>query len=229
MISKIKEKEKAIKLRKNGLSYSEILAKIPVAKSTLSLWLRSVGLSKRQKQRLTKKKLTAMKHGWETCHNKKVIITKEIIDKAKREIGKISKRELWLICIALYWGEGHKEKEKSTQTELSNSDPLLIKIFLKWLLEICKISKDDIYFRIFLHDNSKNRLEIVKKYWSDVTGFSIENFQKVSWKKNKIKTKRTNIGENYFGLLRVTIKKSTNFNRKIQGWIKGVCEYCGVV
>jgi len=49
MIFKFKEKEKAIKLRKRGFSYSEILREIPVAKSTLSLWLRSVGLAKKQR------------------------------------------------------------------------------------------------------------------------------------------------------------------------------------
>ena len=53
-------KERAIKLRREGLSYSEILQKIPVAKSTLSLWLRSIGLSKKQVQRLTEKKLLAI-------------------------------------------------------------------------------------------------------------------------------------------------------------------------
>jgi len=47
--------KKAIELRKKGLSYSEILKCVPVAKSTLSLWLRSVGLSKKQRQRLTDK------------------------------------------------------------------------------------------------------------------------------------------------------------------------------
>jgi len=60
---KLKEKEKAIKLRKKGHSYSQILEKIPVAKSTLSLWLRSVKLAKRQKQQLTQKKLAAAFRG----------------------------------------------------------------------------------------------------------------------------------------------------------------------
>lgn len=53
-------KEKAINLRKRGFSYSEILEQIPVAKSTLSSWLHSIGLSKKQKQRLTEKKLASM-------------------------------------------------------------------------------------------------------------------------------------------------------------------------
>ena len=60
MLAKLKEKQKAIKFRRKGLSYSEILKKIPVAKSTLSLWLRTVRLAKRQKQRLTEKRLAAI-------------------------------------------------------------------------------------------------------------------------------------------------------------------------
>lgn len=229
MFAKIKEKEKAIKLRKEGLSYREILKEIPVAKSTLSLWLRSVGLSERQKQRLTDKKMASIKRGWAAWHNIKLATKNKIIEDAKKQIDKISKKELRLIGIALYWCEGHKEKKKCVQAELSNSDPLLIKIFLKWLFEICEIPKSELYFRIFLHESSRHRLDIVRKFWSDATGFSLCNFQKVSWKKNKVRTKRTNIGENYFGLLRVTVKKSGNLNRKIQGWIKGICESCRVV
>ena len=52
---KLKLKEKAVKFRKQGLSYSEILKQIPVAKSTLSLWLKSVNLSNKQSQRLAEK------------------------------------------------------------------------------------------------------------------------------------------------------------------------------
>ena len=55
MIEKREEKEKAIKLRKQGKTYSEILSVVPVAKSTLAIWLQSVSLGKKQKQRITKK------------------------------------------------------------------------------------------------------------------------------------------------------------------------------
>ena len=62
MQPKIKEKNKAIELRQKGLSYKEILEQIPVAKSSLSLWLKSVKLSTNQKQRLTdKKRLSALR------------------------------------------------------------------------------------------------------------------------------------------------------------------------
>ena len=53
-MAKVSEKKKAIELRKQGLSYSEIRKIVTVAKSTLSLWLRSVGLAKRHIRRIKK-------------------------------------------------------------------------------------------------------------------------------------------------------------------------------
>jgi len=170
---KIQEKAKAIKLRKQGFSYSEILKQIPAAKSTLSLWLRSVGLAKKQKQRLTEKRLAAALRGAKAKKDYRLAVTKEIKDKARSEIGKLSERELWLIGTALYWAEGAKQKEHnvSQKVKFSNSDPEAIQIFLKWLLDICKISKENIHFRICLHENNKERLNDVRKYWSKVTQF----------------------------------------------------------
>lgn len=229
MIKKIKEKEKAIKLRKEGLSYREILDIIPVAKSTLSLWLRSVGLSKEQRQRLTEKKLASIRRGAEAKRNQRIAITERIKKDAIKEIDRfrLSKRDLWLIGISLYWAEGSKEKNRGTLAILGNSDPFLIKIYIKWLLEICNISLKDIHFRIYLHETAKDRLQEIISYWSEKTGFPPESFNKVSWKKNKIRIKRKNIGNNYYGLLSVIVKRSTNLNRKISGWIEGIKNIAG--
>lgn len=230
-MSKVQEKEISIKLRKQGFSYAEILKEIPVAKSTLSLWLRDVGLSKRQKQKLTEKKLAAALRGAKTKKNYRLKITEEIKNKAKNEIGELSRRELWLIGSALYWAEGSKQKEHNVSqvVKFSNSDPLMIKIFLKWLQDICNISKLEISFRIALHENTKDKLNKVQRYWADVTKFPINNFQKIDWKKNKVNTKRKNIGNKYYGLLNIYIKNSTNLNRKIEGWVEGICKYSGIV
>ncbi len=230
MISKFKEKEKAIKLRRQGKSYSEILKKIPVAKSTLSLWLREVGLSKKQKQRLTEKKRAAAIRGAMAKKQQRLIITQKIKNKARSEIKNISKRELWLIGIALYWAEGYKEKNgRSSLVVLGNSDANMIKIFLKWLQDICKVGRKDIGFRILLHENAVDKLLEVQKYWADATGFSKKEFQKVTWKKHKVRTNRENVGKDYYGLLAVTVKRSINFNRKIDGWIEGICKNCRIV
>jgi len=138
MKSKTEEKNKAIKLREQGLSYKEILEKIPVAKSSLSLWLKSVNLTTSQKQRLTDKKLASARRGAQKMKSIRIALTKKIKSKSRKEIGRLTKRELWLIGIALYWAEGSKEKNyrSGSRTEFSNSDPYMIRIFLKWLLKI---------------------------------------------------------------------------------------------
>jgi len=229
MQAKIEQKNKAIELRKQGFSYSEILEKIPVAKSSLSLWLKSVKLANSQKQRLTDKKLASALRGAQKRKDNRIKITEEIKDKAQKEIGNLTKKELWLIGIALYWAEGAKEKNHSVGIKFSNSDPLMIKLFIKWLSEICKISKEDIYFEIYLHECERNRENEIIKYWINITGFPVEYFKKIRWKKNKIKTKRQNIGAKYFGLVNINVKKGTSLNRKIQGWVNGICKYCEIV
>ena len=42
-------KTKAIALRKKGYSYKEIMAEVPVAKSSISLWLKDTPLTKSEK------------------------------------------------------------------------------------------------------------------------------------------------------------------------------------
>jgi len=75
---------------------------------------------KKQKQRLTEKKLVAIKKGGEARHRERIKRTKEIKTTAKKEIKEISDRELWLIGIALYWAEGTKEKNKGTILKFGN-------------------------------------------------------------------------------------------------------------
>ncbi|MBI4708782.1 MAG: hypothetical protein HY764_01100 [Candidatus Portnoybacteria bacterium] len=222
-------KNLAIRYRKRGLSYSEILKLLPVAKSTLSVWLKDVSLAKKQKQRLTEKRRQAQFKAQQTCREKRIKITEEIKAAAKREIRAISKRDLWLIGVALYWAEGSKEHQRGTRVQFGNSDPRMIKIFLGWLQKCCQVLPSDITFSIYLHETAVKREREIQKYWSKITDFPISRFKQIVWKKNKINTKRKNVGENYCGLLRITIAKSTNLNRKIAGWIEGIYKNCGVV
>jgi hypothetical protein len=226
-MSKIKEKERAIILRRKGFTYSEILKEIPVAKSSLSLWLRGVGLAKKQEQRLTKKREEAQRKGAQARRNYRLVITRDIKDRARKEVGKISSRELWLIGTALYWAEGHKERRFGTLLRFGNSDVNMVKVYLKWL-KVCGVSKKNTHFRIYLHENAKNKVKKVQRYWARNTGFSVRYFQKITWKKNKVRTNRKNIGDNYYGLVDVIVKKSVNLNRRTQGWVEGIY-YCGVV
>lgn len=228
-MSKLEEKQKAIKLRRKGYSYSEILKQVSVAKSTLSLWLRSVGLSVKQKQRLTKKKLESALRGARKRREQKITLIQKIHREAEKDIKKITKRELWLMGIMLYWAEGSKEKRFATNMQFSNSDPVMIKLFLRWLLNICKIDYDRIGFSIYIHENHKHRLKKIINYWIKQTGFSKKYLTGIYFKKENPKTKRTNIGEDYYGVARIRVRRSSDLNRKIIGWIHGIINYYRVV
>ena len=221
------QKAKAISFRRSGLSYSEILREIPVAKSTLSLWLREVNLSKRQQQRLTAKKRAAILRGGAARHNQRVVQTKQIFALAKQELGKISSRDLNMLGIALYWAEGSKQKEHNPGSGVvfANSDPKMIKVFLRWIKEIGQIELDQIRFEIYIHENSVNNLPAVKKFWSQVTNAPLVKFESVYFKHNK-PTNRRNVGALYYGLLRVKVKSSATLCRQIMGSVQAIVEQC---
>jgi hypothetical protein len=223
MIIKIEEKEKAIEFRKKGFSYSEILKEIPVAKSTLSLWLKSVGLAKDQKQRITEKRIAGSLRGAKARRDQRIRITKEIKDKARKEIDDIDKKDLWLIGIALYWAEGAKEKEWGTRAgiKFSNSDPKMILLFLKWLKNTFSTDNSKLVYELYIHETAN--IKNAQKYWSDLLSISEEKIR-TYFKKSKIKTIRKNTGDNYYGLIVIKVNKSFNLNRAIAGWIEGICE-----
>lgn len=233
MISKFIEKEKVIKLRKEGKTYSEILKIIPVAKSSVSLWLRDVGLSKVQKQRITVKKLAAALRGGKARKEQRIAFTRKIWSVAEKEVGKITDREFWLIGIILYWGEGSKEKDyhPGSGIEFTNSDPHMLKLFIKWLFEFFNLKLADIDVEIYIHQIYLDRIIKIRQYWSKVLKFPLEKFQKVYFKRHTIKTVRKNVGNMYNGNLRIRVRASSTLLRRITGWTRGIYKSrnCGIV
>ncbi len=221
---KTKEKLLAVKLRKQGKTYNEILDVVDVSKSTLSLWLRDVGLAKRQHQRVTAKKYAAQLKGAQTRKDTRIAETKEIFDICQKEIGSVSDRDLFMVGVALYWAEGVKEKEyrPSVRVDFANSDPLMVEIFMKWIRTFADIPDSDIKIIIHLHINHKHRIKELENYWLQVTGLQYSNLGSTLYKKHNPKTKRKKTGETYKGLVAIRIKRSTILNRRIQGWVHGI-------
>ncbi len=229
MFAKTKQKEEAINLRREGLTYSAILARVSVAKSTLSLWLRDVGLSERQSQKITKARLEAGRKGGVARRVQRIEKTKRILEDAILEIGSISKRDLWLIGIALYWAEGAKEKKYRTgeQVMFANSDPRMVNLFLKWLKQM-KIAEIDFVFEIYIHEMYRNKAKSIVKSWSVLLNRPSDAIFRVYFKKDS-KRRETYRQDEYIGLVRVGVRKSVDLNRRIEGWVRGICKYSGIV
>lgn len=225
---KILDKEIAINMRLKGKSYSEIANKIDVSKSTLSLWLRNISLSEKYKQRLIKRRLIYARKGATKRKLDRIKKTTAIINKSKKNIERLTLKDLWLIGIALYWAEGAKQKDHNISQRVcfSSSDPKMIKIFLVWLDRICNIPLSELNLEIYIHKTASSGKS--RKFWADFLNVP-ESTIRTYYKIHKVTTNRKNITNAYNGLMRVVVKRSTDLNRKINGWIQGIDEQWGVV
>lgn len=209
------EKESVISLRKQGLSYSEIRAKTPLAKSTVSDWCKDIKLTKRQILRLNRLKVNGSYvgclKGSKVNQEKRAEEIHRIKETAKSEVLLLSKEKFWLAGLMLYWAEGHK----SGKVGISNSDPNIIEFMMEWLRRYCNI--DNSRFKPHLNLHSGQNEDEIKEFWSKIIKLPEEQFGK-SYIKKEGTGHRKNIL--YRGTLRVDIC-NLNLLHKILGWIEG--------
>lgn len=75
--------------------------------------------------------------------------------------------------IMLYWGEGTKS---GNSVVFSNSDPDMLKLFLKFLRVICGVEEKRL--RVLLHLYSDQIETDLKTFWSKITGIPLQQFSK---------------------------------------------------
>jgi len=79
-------KNKAIILRKKGLSYGEIKKFVKVSKSTLSFWLKDVKLSEKDKKRLYTKQIKILSQGPQCQKERRQRQINKIFEESAKEI-----------------------------------------------------------------------------------------------------------------------------------------------
>lgn len=177
------DKQKAIELRKKGYSYSQIKEKLGIGKGTLSEWLSNMPLSEDRIQELRDFNSKRIEKYRNTMQKKRDSRLSDVYSKVSKDIGKFSKREIFLLGLFLYWGEGTKRNYCSVS--LTNTNPAMIKFFLKWL-ELFNIDKSKLRVKVHLYSdmNKKETLD----FWSKLTKIPISQFQKPYVKKTKMKS-----------------------------------------
>lgn len=214
---KIKEKDIAQKLRQKGHSYREILSKVKVSKSTLSLWCRDIGLSRKQLERLLSKKieggLIGSAIGAKRQQARRIARTEELIKQGVKEIGRLDTRDCFIAGIMLYAAEGTKA---DGEVSFANADPAMIKFMAKWFRDFCKVADEDLRGKLYIHENLNERS--ARGYWSTLTGISLAQFHK-----SYIVENRNGFRKNRYrnGIFTIRIS-NRDLSRKIKGWIKGI-------
>lgn len=180
-------KQKAIELRKSGYSYSYISKQLSVAKSTLSVWLKGErfvpnDFSKQLVARGQKKSI----------EYKRVDKANSLIAAlrfAEENVGKLSKREIFILGMGIYIGEGSKS---GNFVRISNSDPRIIRFSILWFKECFSLKDLNFKIRIHIYPDTDEAESI--KFWMREVGLSKEHFHPayVDRRLNK-KAKKSNV------------------------------------
>ena len=173
-MARFKDHEKAIILRKQEMSYSQIKEILKVDKSTLSTWLRNYPLSEKRIRQLRDWSEQRIERCRETKRKKKEKRLKDFYQEQKKLIFPFSKRELYLGGLFLYWGEG--AKTHSARLSISNTDPSVIKFFIVWLERSLKVPKEKLKVHLHLYIDMNIKKEI--KFWSTTLDIPFDQFTK---------------------------------------------------
>lgn len=152
---KVKERKQVLKLRKQGLSYNEILVKVRVSKGTLSRWLRNHPLTKEQIERLKAKGKKHRENFGDIMRAKWAEKYKKIMDTYFPPF----ENSFFMLGLGLYLGEGFKYIRSAIG--MSNSDSKILKIFLNWMQEF--FEQNNYKVRACIHDNCNEKE--TKEFW----------------------------------------------------------------
>jgi hypothetical protein len=220
MQAKESEKQKAIELRKQGLTYREILEQLPVAKSSLSLWFSDMPLSKEEKNVLKKRRDSNISKGriMAAASNRKHKIAREQIYlvEARKEFVTYINEPLFHTGVSLYWAEGAKRNDSFL---FMNSDSAMIDTMLQWIEKYTEYSRHDLGFRLYLHQPFMHQQW--EKWWAKELQVDLSQFKKTIIKPTNLGIKKR---PNYKGCLRVEVPRSTKLLIKMKFWINTVVE-----
>ena len=209
-------KQMAIELRKAGNSYNHIASILGVSKSTLSDWLSQIPYSPNEEtiRRIGKARATAS----EVKTRMKQQSIQEAGYLAHIEIGDLSKRDLFMIGLGLYLGEG---KKSAAETRVVNSNHGIMAFFVHWFEKSLGIPKQNLRVRLHLYPDSPETECI--QFWSQRLAIPETQFYS-SIIDRRMNKKSSNSGTVSYGTAHLTIKSlgerrfGVFLARKIAAW-----------
>ncbi len=212
----------ARKLRRKGVSVRKIAQFLSVPKSTTSLWVRDIILTVEQFETLQQVKLKGSElgrlKGAFKQKQERLKLMEGFANQGIKLLSNLTEREFLIAGIALYWGEGGK---KNRRIEFCNSDPRMIKFFIRWLQNCFSVKIEVLRGYIGINGIHLKRENVVKQYWSKLTGIPLSQFRKTYFKKAANKKVYENFNEHY-GTLNVRVAKSAALYYKVMGLIEAL-------
>lgn len=216
------KKTAAIKLRESGYSYAMIRKELDVPLGTLSSWFKNKPFKPNE---IVLKRIRSGQYSYgERRKQERLAETAKLLQVGRQEVGELSERDIWMIGLGLWVGEGSKTTE---QIRLANSDPKVIALWVRWLQEICGLHEENIFLTLHTYEDVDE--ERCKKYWREITGLPSVHFGKtqVDFRKNKSLAKK---GSLPYGTVHISVRsmgdsqKGVKLYRRFKGWISAILD-----
>jgi transcriptional regulator with XRE-family HTH domain len=204
------ERKRARELRTLGWTYRAIAAELGVAKASVSSWLQDPEARRSSEPWAVRRRRVAIERQTEKFE-------------AARSVGLLTDRELLLVGATAYWAEGSKAKPWSPYQSLTfvNSDPDMIRLFLRWL-HLLGVDPRHIRLTVQIHDSAN--VGEAERFWAGVVAVPDAVFRKPLLKHHKPATNRKNTGSRYYGCLRVYVRGSAQLYRRTEGLWYGLID-----
>jgi hypothetical protein len=178
MLSKWYElKDEAIKLRHKGKSMRYVEIKLGIPRSTLSGWFKNVVLTKKQLKVLHTKYYFALVRARKEAVKWHNLQKENRLAKAREEANLVLSRinthdkSILETCLAMiYLGEG----SKTNLTSLGNTNPLILKFFIKSVEILFDIHNVDLKCDLHLRSDQDGKKMVL--YWSKELNISKDKF-----------------------------------------------------
>ena len=195
-----------------------ISQRLGVGKGTLSAWLREVPYTPNQaviaRIRAGPAKAAVMK---QRVRFQQILALKA---QGQKEIGQLSERDLLLLGLGLYMGEGSKLYE---EVRIVNSDPQIIRVAMQWLRRSCGIPRRNFVVAVHVYPDSSPGASV--RYWARITGVPRGQFERVQVDRRLDKSNRKRRRLPY-GTAHVKVysrgdhRFGVALHRRIIGWIE---------
>ncbi len=204
--------EQCLKLRQQGLSYSEIQVLVPVAKSTLQNWLTLGGLTltKEHLEIQLRKRIASKRAATEAAKFTRMANRDKLLLAASKEYRQYFSDPLFLMGIMLYESEGTKMGD----CRFSNSDYRLIRVFMVFMERYFHVQRNNnMKLSLFIHETRKGDLCRIVDFWSQKLSIGINEFT-IYWKRNIVSHRRNN--PDYVGQIQLRIIGIPYLTRKLR-------------
>jgi hypothetical protein len=218
---KTKERQRARELRaERGCSIKEIAAMLRVSTSSVSLWVRDIDLTREQQRALLARN---------PAYNRQ--LKGQAVMSARRRAERLAHQEhgrslarggdaLHAAGCMLYWAEGSKSRN---QVAFSNSDPEMVRTFVRFLRAYFDLRPVDIRVACYLYADHAERQREIERFWLNTTGLPNLSLRKsiVNVYSKYSARKRVNVLP--YGTCRIVVNR-TSVVQSIYGAIQ---EYAG--